>query len=75
MNEYEFIKTLQKRAKEQKHALNAMPLPQFYLTVIGWLGNHPWRFLIPLAFVISLLLRFLFGVSYTDFVLWIFRRI
>lgn len=75
MNEYEFIEELQKRASEQKRALSAMPLPRLYAVIVGWLGSNPWRFLIPSAIAISILLRFAVGTKYTDFILWIFRKI
>jgi len=75
MNEREFVSILQQRAKEQKQVLQSMPFPRFYAFVAEWLGNHPWRFLIPLAFFVSLLLRFAFGKAYPDFVLLLFRKI
>jgi len=75
MNEREFLNTLQERAREQEKIMKDMPFPAFFSTISMWLGNHPWRYLIPLAFFLSLLFRGLFGSSYIDFVLGIFRAI
>ena len=69
MNESEFITELQKRAKEQELVIKAMPFPKVFGAASVWLGVHPWRFLIPLAFFISLMLRLIFGTSYVNFVL------
>jgi hypothetical protein len=75
MKQRDFVQLLQERAQEQKKAMNAVPFPKFFAFVIVWLSDHPWRFLIPLAFLISLLLRGIVGHTYTDFVLDIFRSI
>ena len=73
MNENEFIVLLQKRAQEQEALISRIPLPGVFLRVIAWLGKHPWRLLIPLAFVISVFLHILFGSVYTNLILQIFR--
>jgi hypothetical protein len=75
MKERDFVKLLQERAREQKKAMDAVPFPKFFAFTIVWFSDHPWRFLIPLAFVISIILRGIIGHAYTDFVLWIFRSI
>lgn len=73
MNEREFITELQRRAKEQEAVIKDMPFPKVFGAASVWLGIHPWRFLIPLAFFISIILRLIFGPLYTDFVLSILR--
>jgi hypothetical protein len=73
MNENEFIKQLQKRAQDQEALLSHIPLSGIFMKVSSWLGKHPWRLLIPLAFGISLLLRGIYGSSYSDLILKIFR--
>ncbi|MEK7559371.1 MAG: hypothetical protein AAB521_03625 [Patescibacteria group bacterium] len=73
MNEREFIKELQERAKEQEAIIKDMPFPKVFSTASVWLGIHPWRFVIPFAFLISIILRFFIGPSYTDFILSIFK--
>jgi hypothetical protein len=75
MKERDFVQLLQERAKTQKKELDAVPFPKFFAFAIVWLSDHPWRFLIPLAFLISLILRGIIGQEYTNFVLWIFRSI
>jgi hypothetical protein len=75
MKERDFVQLLQERAREQKKAIDAVPFPKFFAFAIMWLSDHPWRFLIPLAFIISLLLRGIIGQEYTNFVLWIFRSL
>jgi len=75
MQERDFIQLLQERARAQKKELDAVPYPKFFSFVLVWLSDHPWRFLIPLAFLISLLLRGIIGHAYTNFVLGIFKSI
>lgn len=75
MKETDFLLVLQERAREQKKAMDAVPFPKFFRFIIEWLSDHPWRFLIPLAFLISLLLRGIIGSHYTDTVLLIFRSL
>lgn len=75
MNEREFLLKLQERAHEQEKVIRDMPFPHAFSAISSWLGNHPWRYLIPLAFLISLLLRGIFGTGYINFILWMFRKI
>ncbi len=72
MNEREFIQTLQFRANEQEKILRGMLFPKVFSFVSFWLGEHPWRFLIPLAFVLSLIFHLGLGRSYDDVILKIF---
>ena len=72
MNEHEFLTTLQQRAKEQEKLMNDMVFPKVFKTVSFWFGNHPWRILIPLAFIFSLTLHGFIGKPYDDLILRIF---
>lgn len=72
MNEREFLKELQHRAVEQEKIMKGMVLPQVFSVVSIWLGNHPWRILVPIAFLLSLFLHFSLGKNYDDLVLKIF---
>ena len=72
MNEHEFLTSLQQRAKEQEKLMNDMIFPGVFKTVSFWLGNHPWRILIPLAFIFSTLLHGLIGKAYDNLILQIF---
>jgi len=73
MNESEFILKLQEKAREQEKILQTAPFPKIFSFVVNFLSHHPWRYLIPLAFIISLILRGLLGNSFTNFILDIFR--
>jgi hypothetical protein len=70
MNEREFILQLQERAREQELAIAKIP---FFSFIAKWLSVHPWRYLIPLAFLVSLIFRGILGSSYTDFILGLFK--
>jgi hypothetical protein len=72
MQENEFLRQLQKRAKEQEKLMLHMPFPSFFTHLIRFLGNHPWRMLIPLAFVLTLLFRLVLGSGYSTLILRIF---
>ena len=75
MNEHEFLKTLEERAKEQESLIKRMVLPKLFTAVSFWLGNHPWRILIPLAIIITLILHGVFGKRYDEFILKIFGKL
>ncbi|HWY79032.1 MAG TPA: hypothetical protein VNW29_01615 [Candidatus Sulfotelmatobacter sp.] len=75
MQEHDFIQLLQERARHQKREMDAIPFTKMFAFVIEWLSDHPWRYLIPLAFIISLILRGIIGYEYINFVLAIFRGI
>lgn len=73
MDEREFILKLQERAKLQEKIIKDMPLSGMFSTVSLWLGHHPYRILIPVGVLITLLLRTIFGEIYTYYVLLVFR--
>lgn len=75
MNEREFIKALEERAKEQEKLIRGMILPKVFTTISFWLGNHPWRILIPLSIIITLILNGIFGKRYDEFILKIFGKL
>ena len=75
MNEHDFLKTLEERAKEQEKIIKGMFLPKVFMSVSFWLGNHPWRILIPLAIIITLILHAVFGKRYDEFILKIFGKL
>lgn len=75
MNESEFLQKLQDRARDKEKIIRGMPFPKIFEVAIIWLGNHPWRYLIPLAFISTLLLRKLIGQDYTTFILSLFRGV
>ena len=72
MNEHDFILKVEEGAREQEQAIATIP---FFAFVAKWLSVHPWRYLIPLAFLLTLLFRWIMGGSYTDFILWLFKEL
>ncbi|MDE2589565.1 MAG: hypothetical protein KGL95_07865, partial [Patescibacteria group bacterium] len=69
MNERDFLRTLEKRAQEQEKIMHGVPFPETFTAISIWLGTHPWRILIPIAFVITVLLQAIFERRYDTFVL------
>lgn len=72
MNEREFLIKLQERAREQEKLMNDMVFPRVFAVVSVWFGNHPWRILIPLAFIFSVVFHGIIGKPYDDLILRIF---
>jgi hypothetical protein len=72
MNEQEFLLKLQRRAKEQEHVMKAMPFSSTFTNISVWLGYHPWRILIPIAFLLTLAFHFSLGKSYDNVILRVF---
>ena len=75
MNEREFIKALKERANEQERLIKSMPFPKVFASISFWFGNHPWRILIPLAFVLTLIFHGILGKRYDEFILKIFGKL
>ncbi len=75
MNEREFIKTLQERAREQEKLITSMPLPRIFSSVSLWFGNHPWRIVIPFSLILTLVLWAIFGKSYENLILTVFGKL
>lgn len=75
MNESEFLKTLEERAKEQEKIIKGMVLPKLFMSVSFWLGKHPWRILVPIAIITTLTLHGIFGRRYDEFILKIFGKL
>jgi hypothetical protein len=75
MNEHEFLKELEKRAQEQEKIIKGMFLPRVFESLSFWLGNHPWRILIPIAVVLTLIFHGLLGKRYDEFILKIFGKL
>ena len=75
MNEQQFLNTLQKRAQEQEKIIRSMFLPKIFTSVSLWLGNHPWRILIPLAIILTIIFHGVLGKRYDEFILKIFGKL
>ena len=75
MNEQQFIKKLQERAHEQEKVIRGAPFPKLFTSISFWLGNHPWRILIPLAFMLTLIFHYTLGKGYDELILKIFGKI
>lgn len=75
MNEQKFLNKLQVRAQEQEKIIRGMFLPRLFTSVSFWFGNHPWRILIPLAFVLTLIFHNVLGKRYDEFILKIFGKL
>ena len=75
MNERKFLDILEERAKEQEKLIKGMVLPKVFMSVSFWLGNHPWRILIPLSIIVTLILHGILGKSYDEFILKIFGKL
>jgi hypothetical protein len=75
MNEREFIRKLQERAKEQEKLINGMPMPKVFSSVSFWFGDHPWRILVPLAIILTIVFHLAIGKPYDEFVLKLFGKL
>jgi len=75
MNEQQFLKKLQARAQEQEKVIKGMFLPNLFTSISFWFGDHPWRILIPLAFILTLIFHYSLGHRYDEFILKIFGKL
>lgn len=72
MDERDFLHKLEERADEQHRLIKAMDAATFFKPLSLWLGDHPWRFLIPLSFLITFILHAILGDGYYTLILKIF---
>ncbi len=72
MNERDFLRKLEERASEQEKLIKRMPLRNVFVTSSLWLGEHPWRFMIPFSFLLTAVFRSLLSHDYYELVLAIF---
>lgn len=63
---------LQKRASEQHMVLHDVPFPEIFLFVSKKLGEYPWKFFIPLAVTLTILLHLILQKSFDEWILWLF---
>ena len=75
MKKSDFIRELQERAVAQQKLRKEIPFPEFFAFIGTSLGNHPWKPLIPLSVLASIFFYIIFGKSYIEFVLWVFKVI
>lgn len=75
MNEQQFLNKLKERAQEQEKIIKGMFLPRLFAPVSFWFGNHPWRILIPLAFILTLIFHAVLGKRYDELILKIFGKL
>lgn len=75
MNEQQFLNKLQERAREQERIIKNMPLPRVFSSISLWFGNHPWRIIVPLAFILTYIFHAAIGKPYDDFILKIYGKI
>lgn len=69
MKESDFLLELERRARENESLIKKSGTA-FMLSL--WFGEHPWRILIPLAFLFSIFSRVIFGKTYFEGVLFLF---
>lgn len=75
MNEQQFFNKLRERVLEQEKIIKGMFLPKLFTSVSNWFGNHPWRILIPLAFILTLVFHAVLGKKYDELILKIFGKL
>lgn len=75
MNEREFLRTIEKRAQEQEKIIKGMFLPKVFTSISSWLGSHPYRILIPISIILTLIFHAFLGKRYDEFILKIFGKL
>lgn len=75
MKEYEFLLELEKRAEEQKKFVEKFSKSNFIFSLSLWLGEHPWRIILPLSIIFTIIFHFFLGEKYFEGILWIFGGI
>lgn len=71
MNNNKTLEELQKRASEQS-LLTDIPFPKLFLFISRTFGTHPWRAVIPFAFLLTLFFHLFLGHQFDNAILWLF---
>lgn len=72
MKESSFIAELEKRAEVQKKLVNTEIIPNWARGMGDWLATNPWRVVVPIAVIVYVIIRFVGGVEYREFILGLF---
>lgn len=72
MKENEFLLELEKRADEQKQLMEKFSRKNIVFSLSLWLGEHPWRIILPLSIIMTLVFHSVLGDKYYEKILWIF---
>lgn len=70
--ETEFLRDLEQRAGAERRLLGTEVLPPWARGLGDWLVVNPWRVLVPIAVIVYVLLRIMWGVSMSEFILGLF---
>ncbi|MFH1244822.1 MAG: hypothetical protein V1487_04615 [bacterium] len=70
--ESEFLKELEGRASEEKMLLKTRIMPGWAKRLGDWLVVNPWRVLVPVASIMYLVLRIMYGQQLRELILGIF---
>lgn len=72
-SERAFYRELQHRIRENKRLYRdssfQLPDSDFMRFTVTYLGFNPWKVIVPVSAVMVLVLRLLFGVSFSEFIL------
>ena len=71
-SELEFLEILEQRAREQRRLINSGLLPSWAGFMGAWFAVHPWRVIAPVAGVIYVLARLIFGAGVVELTLGLF---
>lgn len=72
MQESEFIRNLEKKAREQRRLVESEILPDWAKGVGEWLVVNPWRVIMPMALLAYGLWRIAYGEGAREMILGIF---
>ncbi|MFH2019431.1 MAG: hypothetical protein ABII80_02360 [bacterium] len=70
--EEEFLLKLERRAREQKKLVGTEVLPIWAKGMGEWLVVNPWRVLVPIAGIMYVALRFVYGTRFREIILGVF---
>ncbi|HET9946864.1 MAG TPA: hypothetical protein VFQ63_02265 [Patescibacteria group bacterium] len=72
MQKNDFLTQLQKRASEQDMILHGVFFPHVFVFISRYLGESPWRWLIPLSVILTIIFQMLWGWAFDEKILWLF---
>jgi hypothetical protein len=71
-SEAEFLKTIEKKAVEEKRILDTELMPSWARGIGEWLVVNPWRVMVPLSMLVYGLWRMVYGVDARELILGLF---
>ena len=72
MKEMDFLKKLEQQSSAQRRLVQTELIPEWAKGLGDWLVVNPWRLVIPVASMVYIVFRIVYGTKFREFILGLF---